>query len=458
MLVDTHAHLEDEQFDADRDDVVKRALDAGVRFIIDPATDLATSRQVVRLAEKYDCVYAAVGVHPHGVTEFADKAVRALRELASHEKVVAVGEIGLDYYRDLSPRDRQREGFLKQIDVALELDLPVIVHSRDAHLDVEEILREVHPSGNLRGVLHCFTGTRDWAERAAALAFAIGFDGPLTWKNAEDARRIAAALPLERVLVETDAPYLAPLPHKRSERNEPAFVVEVAEKLAEIHGLSFDDVCRVTGLAAARLFGIPSADETSKIAYVIRNSLYLNITNRCSNQCTFCTRQYSDTVKGHCLKLDREPTTDEITTACGDVSPYDEVVFCGYGEPTERLDVLKEVARWVKARGKPVRVVTNGEGDLINERPIAAELAGLVDKLSVSLNTADAGQYETLCRSIFGERAYPAILKFIEDAKAHVPEIEITAVAVPEVDMQAVETLAGKIGVSFRARRYNETG
>ncbi|HUU42959.1 MAG TPA: TatD family nuclease-associated radical SAM protein, partial [Planctomycetota bacterium] len=424
----------------------------------DPASDLTTSRKVIALAERYDGVYAAVGVHPHEVSEFPDKALPVLRELAAHEKVVAIGEIGLDYYRDLSPRDLQREVFLKQIDVALELDLPVIVHSRDAHLDVAEILRQVHPSGNLRGVLHCFSGALDWAQRAVEMGFCIGFDGPLTWDNADDLRDIAAAVPLEHTLLETDAPYLTPAPRKRSERNEPVFVTHVAEALARIRGLSVDDVARVTSLAAARLFDIPCADQASRIAYVIRNSLYLNVTNRCSNDCTFCTRRHSDTVKGHRLVLDREPTAGEIETACGDVSRYDEVVFCGYGEPTERLDVLKELARWVKDRGRPVRVVTNGEGDLINGRSIAPELAGLVDRLSVSVNTADAAQHVTLCRSRFGADAYPAILKFIESAKPHVPEIEITAVAAPGVDMRAVEDLARKLGVSFRARRYNETG
>jgi len=458
MLVDTHAHLDDERFDADRDAVIERAIDAGVAFIINPGVDLETSRVAVELAEKHACIYAAVGVHPHDAESLTDEACDRLRALAAHDKVVAVGEIGLDYYRDLSPREAQRDAFRRQLSLAAALELPVIVHSRDAHDDVEAILKEARGSGKLRGVLHCFSGGIDWARRAVGMGFCIGFDGPLTYKNASKLRAVAEAIPLEQTLVETDCPYLAPAPHKRSERNEPAYVRLVAQELAHVKGLSAADVCRVTGLAASRLFGIPSADEHGKIAYVIRNSLYLNITNRCSNQCTFCTRQKSDYVKGHRLWLEREPTVEETEAAAGDIGPYDEVVFCGYGEPTERLDVLKEVARWVKARGKCVRIVTNGEGDLINGRPIAAELAGLIDKLSVSVNTADADQHVTLCRSAFGRDAHPAILKFIEGAKGHVGEIEITAVAAPGVDMDAVERLAEKMGVSFRPRRYNDVG
>lgn len=458
MLVDTHAHLDDERFDTDCDEVVSRAADAGVSFIINPGSNLDSSRKAVGLAEKYACVYAAVGVHPHEAAELTERSLEVLRGLAEHEKVVAVGEIGLDYYRDLSPRDRQREAFRKQLDLAAELDLPVIVHSRDAHADVEEMLTEARRAGGLRGVLHCFSGGPDGAERAAKMGFYIGFDGPLTYENATTLRKIAGIIPVEHALIETDSPYLSPLPHRRSERNEPAFLPLIADKLADIRGLSAADVARVTALSAARLFGIPSADEVGKVAYVIRNSLYLNMTNRCSNHCTFCVRQSSEYVKGHRLWLEREPTVEEIRTAAGDITPYDEVVFCGYGEPTMRLDVLKEVARWVKGRPQKVRIVTNGEGDLINKQPIVPELAGLVDKVSVSVNTADAGQYEALCRSDFGAEAYPAVLEFIESCKGVIPEIEITAVGAPGVDMKAVEQLARKMGVSFRARQYNEVG
>jgi len=458
MLVDTHAHLDDERFDTDRDEVIARALDAGVAFILCPGTNLDSSRRAVELAEKHDCLYAAVGVHPHDAAGMTAKDADELRRLAGHAKVVAVGETGLDYYRDLSPREVQAGAFRMQLELAAELELAVIVHSRDAHADVESMLREASVSGKLRGVLHCFSGGVDWAARAAAMGFYIGFAGPLTYENATNLERVAATIPVERALVETDSPYLIPRPHKRSERCEPAYVRLVAEKLARIRKLSATDVSRVTGLSAARLFGIPSADEIAKIAYVIRNSLYLNITNRCSNRCSFCIRQTSAHVKGHRLWLEREPTVEEIESAASDIRPYDEVVFCGYGEPTERLDVVKEVARWVKAGGKPVRLVTNGEGDLINKRSIAAELAGLVDRLSVSLNTADAEQHLVLCRSEFGREAYGAILHFIERSKPFVPDIEITAVAAPGVDMNAVEELARKIGVRFRPRQYNEVG
>jgi TatD DNase family protein len=458
MLVDTHAHLDDARFDSDREAVVARAQDAGVAFIINPGADLDSSRRAVALAEKFTRVYAAVGVHPHDAASLSDKTFAALRTLAAHPRVVAIGEIGLDFHRDLSPRDAQREAFRRQLDLAVELKKPVILHSRDAHDEMESTLREWSRAGGLRGVLHCFSGDAAWAKRAVELGLYIGFDGPLTHESATTLREVASAIPVERALIETDSPYLPPLPKKRGERTEPADARLVAQKLAEIRGLSYDDICRVTSLSAAKLFGIPSADDRAKIAYVIRNSIYLNITNRCSNRCVFCIRQSSDTVKGHRLRLQSEPSAGEIAAALGDVSPFDEVVFCGYGEPTERLDVVKDVARRMKSLGKKVRLITNGEGDLINKRAIAPELAGLVDRVSISVNTADGAQFQSLCRSEFGDRAYPAVLRFVESCRGVVPDVEITAVGAPEVDMDAVAALAKKLGVRFRPRQYNEVG
>ncbi len=458
MLVDTHAHLDDPRFDRDRDDVISRAHEAGVAFIINPGADMPSSRKAVEIAEKHERVFAAVGVHPHEAKTLDAAALAELKKLASHPKVVAIGEIGLDYYRDLSPRDVQRDAFRRQLDLAAECDLPLILHSREAHGDVEAMLVE-HAGGKpLRGVLHCFSGDAAFAARAMKMGLLLGFDGPLTHENSSALRAVAAAIPVERALIETDSPYLAPLPKRKGDRTEPSDAVIVARKLAEIRKLSYADVCRVTGLSAGNLFGIPSADERAKIAYVIRNSIYLNITNRCSNRCTFCIRQSSDTVKGHHLWLEKEPAVEEVIAALGDVTPYDEVVFCGYGEPTERLDVVKEVARWAKSKGKKVRLVTNGEGDLLNSWPIAPELAGLIDRVSISVNTTDPAQFERLCRSEFGDKAHAAVLKFVASCRGIIPDIEITAVSAPGVDMDAVASLAAKLGVEFRPRQYNEVG
>ena len=229
------------------------------------------------------------------------------------------------------------------------------------------------------------------------LGLYISFAGPITFSNADKLREVAKSVPIERLLFETDSPFLSPQP-KRGERNEPSYLSFIIPVLADIYGLSVNDIKRITTFNAYKLFGIGEHEHEGKIAYTIRNSLYINLTNRCSNACSFCMRETYPIVKGHHLGLKREPTADEVLKAIGDPSGYDEVVFCGYGEPTERLDVLITVARYLKSKGKRIRLDTNGHGDLINGRSIISELKGLIDTICISLNAETA---ENMKRYVF---------------------------------------------------------
>jgi TatD DNase family protein len=259
-------------------------------------------------------------------------------------------------------------------------------------------------------------------------------------------------------MIETDCPYLAPEP-QRGQRNEPAFVVHVAERLAGVLGLSVADVDRITTTNAHILFGLP-VDETPAIVYPIRDSLYVNLTNRCTNRCVFCPRATNPRVKGHWLGMTEpdEPSAEQVLEAIGDPTRYDAIVFCGFGEPTLRLKVMLEVARRVKERGGVTRVNTNGSGDLIAGQPIAPKLRGVIDTVSVSLNTADPEQYRRLCRPEFGERMYPAMLQFIRSCRAEGLDVVVTALDYPEVDIAAVERLARELDVVFRPRTYKHLG
>ena len=252
FLTDTHAHLDFPQFDGDREEVIARALAAGVGSIINVGADLASSRRAVALAEAHPQIYAAVGVHPHDAKTLTDEVLKELRELAQHPKVIAIGEIGLDFYRDLSPRDEQQRAFERQLALASELGKPVIIHDRQAHAEVLAILRRWP---GLRGVLHCFSGDLDMAHEAIEMGFYISVGGPVTFKNARRLPEIVRQLPLERLLVETDCPYLAPHPY-RGKRNEPAYVRLVAQKVAELKGVPLERVARVTTANARQLFGL----------------------------------------------------------------------------------------------------------------------------------------------------------------------------------------------------------
>jgi len=456
-LIDTHAHLDGNRFADDLDAVVARAEANGVATILTVGCDLESSRAAMAIAARYPEIYAAVGIHPHDAVTVDADALAELRRLAeTGTKVVAIGETGLDYYRDRSPRDRQREAFRVQIRLARELDLPLIIHDRDAHDDVVGILREEN-AGAVGGVLHCFSGGMDMARHCLEMGFFISFPGTLTYPNNEPLRDVARALPIDVMLVETDCPYLAPQPW-RGKRNEPAYVRATAETLAEIKGLTLEDVARVTSLNAFRLFGIGRVDQRTRIAYLIRDSLYLNVTNRCTNACSFCAKFRDFTVKGHQLCLEKEPTVREVIDAIGDPAPYAEVVFCGYGEPLVRLDLVKEVAAGLKERGVLVRINTDGQANLVHGRNILPELSGLVDAISVSLNAPDAATFQEICRSGFGERGYQAIKDFLLEAKGLIPFVTATVVALPGLDVDACRKVAEELGVEFRVREYNEVG
>ena len=287
--------------------------------------------------------------------------------------------------------------------------------------------------------------------------FLVSIPGAITYRGAEAQVEAVRHLPLDRLLIETDCPFLAPVPH-RGKTNEPAYVPLVAAKVAEIKGVTVEDVARVTTLSARRIFRIPVAEEV-QVAYRIRNSLYLNITNRCTNACSFCAKRRDWHVKGHLLKLPGEPSAAEVLILVGDPKAFEEIVFCGFGEPLLRLPEVKEVAAEVKRRGGRVRVNTDGLAALVHGRNVLPELSGLVDALSVSLNAPDAETYARICPNRYGAASFPALLDFLREAPRHVPSVVATAVDLPGLDVGAVRRLAESIpGVSFRLRPYDDVG
>lgn len=262
MLIDSHCHIDGEAFDADRDEVVQRARDAGVVAMLcvgtgDPRTE--DFRKAVAVAERYDNVFASVGVHPHDAKLYDDGAEAHLIDLVhSSKKVIAWGEIGLDYYYDHSPRDVQREVFRRQIKTARELNLPIIIHSRDADDETVEILTEECSWEGFRGIMHCFGGTPKMAEDLMKIGFLISFAGNVTFKKAENLRDAARVVPLDKLLIETDCPFLTPIPF-RGKRNEPAYVAHTAKFLAQMYGIDVDVLAAQTTENFLRFFGLDKA-------------------------------------------------------------------------------------------------------------------------------------------------------------------------------------------------------
>ncbi len=461
MYIDSHSHIEMADFDADREAAIGRALDGGVEIIVDVG-DGDVSRDshaaAFRLAEQYDFIYTTVGVHPHEARLLDDTLYARLADLASHPKVIAWGEIGLDYHYDNSPRETQRAAFRRQLRMARDRKLPAVIHTREAEDDTLEILREEWKGSRLPGIIHCFTGSRRLAEEAVKLGFYISLSGVITFKSAGDLRDTVRGLPIEKLLIETDSPFLTPEPH-RGKRNEPAYVVEVARRIAELRNLTAEDVGRITSVNFKRLFRLgdwkqPDTSKQRTVVYQIRDSLYVNLTNRCTSLCAFCTRIDDPMASGYYLGLseEQEPSAAEVISAIGEPARYKEVVFCGYGEPTIKLEELKEVARWVKSRGGRTRLDTIGHGSLLHGRDIAPELAGAIDTVSMSLNAPTREQYEKIVRSDWPDRAFDAALDFARSASSNGIKVIMSVVRLPTIDVDQCRLIAEQTGAEFRIR------
>lgn len=456
MPADSHCHLNDPAFDPDRGEVIERALNAGVVHFLNVGFSIPASEAAIRLAEEFGMMRAAAGIHPHAAAGVDEQALSKIRGFAAHPKVVAIGETGLDYYRDRSPRDAQERSFRAHIEIARSVGKPVIVHCRDAMEDAIRILKDerIHEIG---GVMHCFAGTPDDARRLLDMNFYISFAGNITYPNASALRESLKAAPGHRLLLETDSPYLSPK-ETRGKRNEPAYITSVIRQAAETRGVTVEDINRITVTNFEELFRV-GGKKQGEIVYNIRRSLYVNVTKNCTNECFFCPRFFSDTLQGHNLRLARDPSVEEMIEAIGDPTRYDEIVFCGYGEPTLRLEEVKAVARAVKAKGGETRLNTNGHGSRIAGRDITPELAGLIDHVSVSLNTADKETYDAICNPTFPD-AWESTVDFIRRVKNHAPDVTATVVAIPgKVDVEAARKFAeDDLGVRFRIREFNLVG
>lgn len=252
LIFDSHAHYDDKQFNSDRDEVLSTLPEKGVGYVVNAASDLRSAEKGIRLSEKFSHIYAAVGVHPHAASSWNDDSEAELLKLAENKKVVAIGEIGLDYHYDFSPRDKQKEVFERQIIIARQLGLPIIVHDREAHGDMYDILRKYAP---LKGVIHCFSGSVELARETEKLGLYIGLGGAVTFKNAKTPVEVAAAVSADRLLLETDCPYMAPVP-LRGKRCDSSMIAITAERIAQIRGVGVNELIGQTAENAAKLFSI----------------------------------------------------------------------------------------------------------------------------------------------------------------------------------------------------------
>ncbi|MBF0139435.1 MAG: YchF/TatD family DNA exonuclease [Magnetococcales bacterium] len=459
MLADSHCHLNFPDFTGDLENIIERARQAGVGYLNTIGTRLTEIDAILKLIEPYDHVVTTAGIHPHYAREAGANLAQELFNALNHPKMVAVGETGFDFHYNHSDKGDQERVFREHVRVAVARHLPLVVHTREAEADTRRVLEEERGE-ECGGVIHCFTGSREMAHWALDFGYYISFSGVVTFRTAEALRQVALSVPLDRLLLETDSPYLAPIPY-RGKRNEPAYVVEVARMLAKVKGVTLEELAAITTRNYHHLFALqaqPAPKET--LVYAIGRGLYVNLTRGCTLRCAFCPKWDKPVVHHYDLSLHRNPKAAEIIAALGDIASYDELVFCGFGEPTLRLPILLEVARWAKGHGCPrVRVNTDGLANLVHGRDVTPEFAGVVDAVSVSLNAQDAALYEQHCLpSLAG--SYEAVKEFCRLVKRHVPDVQVTAIeGLAGVDIARCQTMAQEeLGVRFRKRTLNALG
>jgi len=460
FLTDSHCHLDDEKWGGDIEPILLRAKEAGVGRIITVATRQGEegALQTLKICKEHDWIRGVVGIHPHDAKIMTDEILAKLENIASSPEIVAVGETGLDFHYNYSPPEKQEPAFREMIRMARRLGKPLVIHSRESATRTLEILDE-EKAWEAGGVMHCFSYDAQVARYIISKGFYVSFTGVITYPQAVKTREILASLPTEKILIETDAPYLAPVPY-RGKRNEPSYVAIVAKAFAEIRKLSERDIMRITTTNATRLFRLPMS-LNSQVAYVIRNNLYLNITNRCTLSCKFCPKRKDWMVKGHYLKLEGEPSFERVMEEVQkfDLSSFKEVVFCGFGEPTLRLQFLIEIAKKLREMSaKSIRLDTDGLANLVYGRDVTGEIAEVIDEVSVSLNAPDAKTYNSICPSRYGESAYEEVKNFILLSKEKFKRVTATVVGMPDIDVEKCRKIVQEMGVEFRVREYNEVG
>ncbi|MBU8922356.1 MAG: YchF/TatD family DNA exonuclease [Bacteroidales bacterium] len=456
MLIDSHAHMNMSQFRDDLSAVLERAALAGVGEILNVGYDPASIEETIALVDKYPAIYAAVGIHPHHATDWNGYLEDRIKQFLLRRKVLAVGEIGLDYYRDLSPRDIQQDVFRRQIGLARQFGKPIIIHCREAFPDVIRIMKE-EKAFEVGGIFHAFSGGEAEAGQVLDLGFLIGIGGPLTYPKSI-LPAVAERLPSSSFVLETDCPYLPPQAY-RGKRNEPAYVALVAEKLAAIRGVEIDDIARAAETNFRGMFH-GEKDVPVSVAYSLKKSIYINVTASCTNDCAFCTRfRSNNNLYGYNLNLLADPSVAEMVSAVGEAmlpGDFREIVFCGYGEPTARLKALRETASKIGKHGLPMRLNTNGQGNMINRRNIVPELEEYFSKVSISLNAQDRETYMRVCKPDMGEQAFDAVLDFVRAVAASRMDCTVTALDYPEVDLEATRVLVESIpGAKFKVRKYH---
>ncbi len=461
-------------FDGDLSAVLERMGKNGITHAVSIGSLAKNDRieRTFKILSNNGNIWTTLGVHPKSPYKSFNDIERLFKKYyAEHkERIIAVGETGLDYFPDSLgdiEKKAQKELFKFQIELALLHKLPLIIHIRDAYKDALEVLRSYAGSsgGFYGGVIHCFSAEEfKTAQDFIDLGFFISFSGNITYKKNSYLRQIAKDIPDEKILIETDSPYLAPQKF-RGKRNEPSYVRFVAEVIAAQKDVDLEQFKELTVENTVNLFGVTDvAGFFPAVAYKIGAGVYVNLTNRCTNECGFCPKYWDGknnyNVKGYNLELKKEPDFEEVISSVFRYYNFKEVVFCGLGEPTLRLDTLKKTAIHLKNKGIRVRLDTDGLANAVYGRNVVKELGEYIDSVSVSLNAHNSSYYNEICKPRLkkGLDPYSSVLDFIDESRKSIKDVVVTAVGLEGLDVEAVRKVALEKGVRFKLRQYNDIG
>jgi TatD DNase family protein len=449
---DSHCHLHFSHFDGDLSVVVENAGKAGISHILIPSTDVESSEKSATIAEKYG-LYSAAAFHPDHLPEnrAAETQWLAIRRTLLRPRTVAVGETGLDYHHRTFTSKKQIYWFNRHIELAESIGYSLVVHSRGAE---SEILDHIPRTVSVPVILHCWSGDRSLTEKAVSRGFYIGVDGPLTYRKNNRLREIISRVPREKLLVETDSPFLPPVPF-RGRRNEPANARLVVNKVRELWGgsESIESTSFILWENAMRAYRLHPGNRRADIVYQYGESLYVNVTSICQSRCTFCIRNTQDGIAGYNLRHRKDPS-DELVQSTIEVFPveeFKELVFCGFGEPTLRSDLIVKCSVAARARGVRTRLDTNGLCTSFMDDDKVLELLRGFDSVSISLNASGAKEYARICPTSV-ENPWDHLMKFISLARRSGIETQVSAVRNSGTDIQRVEALTRRLKMQLRIR------
>ncbi len=438
MLIDSCAKINE----------ISKSIKKEIDYIINIESNPSKWDRILSIKDKN--IFIAIGIPSESATIYNNEIENKLLKLIKKNKIIAVGVIGLDYRNKKVSRNIQKKIFQKQLILAKKNNLPVIISCPYSYKDCYKILKKIYKD-KVKGIINFNSENKKQIKSFIDLGMFVSFSSDIIFGRDKKAAEIISLVPQNKLLIRS-------LNLKNKNKDYSKLISDIKKTVKEIalirKKVSVEDIARIVSYNTISLFRLP-IELKDKYTYKIRNSLYINLTNRCTNRCDFCPRLKKPVVKGYYLKLKKEPTVKEVIKEIGDPKKFDEIVFCGYGEPTIRLKTIKKIAKWVKENSGKTRLNTNGHANMIAGHNVLPELKSLIDVISISLNFHNEDLYLKHCHPIFGKKTWDELLEFIKEAKKNISKVVLTVVeGYQEVDIDKCQKIADNLGVDFRRRTY----